>query len=156
MLPWWLGYALAAALAMWLLTRMGSDWIEARSSRDTARRRGARAVAGEAEAAALLARFGYRVICRQLALRWVIAVDGEQREVDLRVDLIAERAGRLYVAEVKTGDRAPAIENAATRRQLLEYLVAYGADSALLVNADAGEVVEVDFARDARFSRRTC
>ncbi len=52
----------------------------------------------------------------------------------------------MLVAEVKTGERAPSLTTAATRRQLLEYAVAYGADGVLLVDPEAGAIREVDFA----------
>jgi hypothetical protein len=58
------------------------------------------------------------------------------------------------VAEVKTGTLAPRIETATTRRQLLEYRVAFAVDGVLLVDADAGTVRRVEFplplARPAR------
>src|SRR5690349_15073624 len=46
---------------------------------------------------------------------------------------LGEGKGELLVAEVKTGDEAPSVTTAATRRQLLEYHVAFGADGVLLV-----------------------
>jgi hypothetical protein len=42
---------------------------------------------------------------------------------------------------------APKIETAATRRQLLEYRVAFDVDGALLVDADRGRVSTVTFPR---------
>jgi len=110
-----------------------------------ARRRGARAVQGEREAEHLLGRLGYAVVARQVSLEWAIACDGEDHPVDLRADLLVERDGRRYVAEVKTGISAPLLTNAATRRQLLEYCVAYQVDAALLVDVEAERVREVSF-----------
>jgi hypothetical protein len=155
--PSWLGYALAAVLAAWLLIVLAARWYRAAAASSRARRRAARALAGEHEAEPLLADHGYRIVGRQLPLRWTIAVDGEPCDIDLRVDFIVERDARRFVAEVKTGRAAPAIANAATRRQLLEYLVAYRVDSVLLVDADAGSVTEVEFTRpSAAFSRDSC
>ena len=51
------------------------------------------------------------------------------------------------MAEVKTGISAPLLTNAATRRQLLEYCVAYQVDSVLLVDVDAQAIREVTFGR---------
>ncbi len=76
---------------------------------------------------------------------WSVHVDGLAHAVDLRVDLLVEKAGRRFVAEVKTGKVAPVIENPATRRQLLEYHHAAGAEGVLLVDADLGTVREVSF-----------
>jgi hypothetical protein len=49
------------------------------------------------------------------------------------------------VAEVKSGKLAPRIETAATRRQLLEYRVAFDVDGVLLVDEEAGRVSEIVF-----------
>ena len=67
------------------------------------------------------------------------------RVIALRADLLVERGGRRYVAEVKTGEAAPSLATAATRRQLLEYLIAYRVDGVLLVDAERGSVHEVEF-----------
>jgi hypothetical protein len=53
--------------------------------------------------------------------------------------------GLRYVAEVKTGAFAPRLETAATRRQLLEYRIAFDVDGVLLVDADAERVRLVEF-----------
>jgi hypothetical protein len=57
------------------------------------------------------------------------------------------------VAEVKTGKVAPRLDHAPTRRQLLEYSVAFEADGVLLVDADEGRVTVVDLPTSARRER---
>jgi len=110
-----------------------------------ARRRQARAVRGERQAERLLDRLGYALLGRQVATSWAVTCDGEVHEVPLRADLLVERDGKRYVAEVKTGRVAPRLATATTRRQLLEYRVAYDVDGVLLVDAEAGRVMHVDF-----------
>jgi hypothetical protein len=110
-----------------------------------ARQRQARAVRGERQAERLLDRLGFAICARQAATTWTITCDGETHDVPLRADLIVERDGKRYVAEVKTGRVAPKLATAATRRQLLEYRVAYAVDGVLLVDAEAGRVMHVDF-----------
>ena len=137
---------LAAALAFaWLR----AAWHRRSRSR-FAKRRAARALAGESAAEALLADAGFVVIDRQARRAWRVLVDGEPVELELRCDLLAQADGRTYVAEVKTGAAAPRLDTAATRRQLLEYQVAYAADGVLLVDAEAGAVRTVDFELPAR------
>lgn len=136
---------LAAVFATAFLIQVAAAWWRRLSASRRARRRGARAVQGEREAELLLDELGYRVIDRQISTVWTIQCDGESLEVDLRADLLVTRDGRRYVAEVKTGDYAPQLSNAATRRQLLEYRVAYDVDSVLLVDVEAGHVQEVIF-----------
>jgi len=134
------GVVLLVALAVVVGRRLGS-WR--RSLR--ARRRGRRAVAGEGAAEALLERAGFRIVDRQARLAWQVDIDGTPTDIELRADLLAERDGRTFVAEVKTGAEAPSVSTAATRRQLLEYLVAYETDAVLLVDVENARIREVTF-----------
>jgi hypothetical protein len=100
---------------------------------------------GEADAERLLLRAGYRVIDRQVTGRWTFLVDGEEVEVRCRADLIVEARGRRFVAEVKTGGRAPDPTHPATRRQLLEYTLAFDVDGVLLVDMAGARIHTVAF-----------
>lgn len=115
----------------------------ARSRESRARNRVAQE--GERIAEAILARAGYRVVERQATASWSIVVDGETLPIDVRADLIVSRRGRRYVAEVKTGARAPDLRHPPTRRQLLEYALVFGADEVLLVDVPEGVVHAVAF-----------
>lgn len=138
---WLLVAWLAGVLAALVIARGLRGWRG--SAR--ARRRMARAIAGEDAAVALLARAGYRVIARQARLRWAPLVDGEPHEIELCADYLVEADGERLVAEVKTGTAAPQLATAATRRQLLEYLIAYAADGVLLVCPEQRAIHRVDF-----------
>jgi Holliday junction resolvase-like predicted endonuclease len=143
---WWLilsglvAAVIAVEAARW---RLGRWWSRARM-----RRRAQRARAGEVAAEALLESQGFRIIARQPQRQWSLTVDGEPRTVDMRADLLAERRGLTYVAEVKTGTVAPRLDTAATRRQLLEYRLAYGVQGVLLVDMSEGTIHEVVFPLD--------
>jgi len=119
-------------------------WRDAWRRRRFARAR-ARGAEGEVKAAVILQRLGFTILGRQVGGRYGLGVDGEQIEVGLRADYVVEAQGRRFVAEVKTGTFAPRLETAATRRQLLEYRVAFDVDGVLLVDADAGRVRLVEF-----------
>jgi hypothetical protein len=134
-----LGVALATALAALLLS--ARTWRRSRR----ARQRAQRALAGEASAERLLTDNGFAVIERQVSVTWELRVNGAPRQVPLRVDLLVERGGRRYVAEVKTGAEAPRVETAATRRQLLEYRLALPVAGVLLVSPEGGHIQEVEF-----------
>jgi len=125
-------------------------WWRAASVRWRLAEQSARATAGEALAEKLLTKAGYRIEARQATRRWDVLVDGAPHEVTLRADFVVARRGRRYVAEVKTGREAPRIESPPTRRQLLEYRVAFDVDGVLLVDADGGSVHEVVFTLPAR------
>ncbi len=138
--------ALASLLALLQTARIG--W-GALSRRWTIRARLHRAVEGELRAEPMLRRAGYEVLQRQLRGGWIVYADGEPLQVGLRADLLVARGGRRYVAEVKTGRLAPRLDHAATRRQLLEYRLAFGVDGVLLVDAEAERVIVVELGDDA-------
>lgn len=130
------GFAIGGAFAL-----RARRWNESRVCRVRTRR----GLRGERTAEKVLVRRGYKVIARQLAGRYSVTVDGEAREVSLNADLLVERHGRALIAEVKTGPQAPRFEHADTRRQLLEYQLAFGGDGILLVDPEREEVREVRF-----------
>lgn len=133
---------LFAAVALVQTVRLA--WVRGAPGRRLALARKA-GRAGERAAGALLEREGYRIDARQPALEWTIRCDGAPLPIVLRADLIVSRAGRRFVAEVKNGADAGRLDLPATRRQLLEYAVAYGADGALLVDVAGQRVHEVEF-----------
>jgi len=104
-------------------------------------RRGLRA---EVEAEIVLERHGYRILDRQVAAPWPMRVDGEELEAGLRADLVVGRRGRVFIAEVKTG-AASRVTLPETRRQLLEYRVAFDCDGVLLVDMEEERVHRVEF-----------
>ncbi|MCP4445629.1 MAG: hypothetical protein GY811_09870 [Myxococcales bacterium] len=131
----------AALLLLLALARRWAAWR--RSVR--AKRRGARAVRGEVAAERLLERAGYTIVDRQLGLTWQIECDGETLDFLLRADLLVERGGEQFIAEVKTGELAPSLGNASTRRQMLEYSVAFNSPVILLVDVENERILEVRF-----------
>jgi hypothetical protein len=100
--------------------------------------------AGEQRGAALLEEAGWRVLDAHPPAALAVIVDGEDFAQPLEADYLCERGGRTLPAEVKTGQAAD-LAARATRRQLLEYAVAYRSGATLLVDADAGTVAEVRF-----------
>jgi hypothetical protein len=135
-----------ATAAVVILVVLALRALAARGRSRTARRRARIALAGEAHAEKLLAEAGFTVVERQVAHVWHVAIDDDLHETALRCDFVVARDGERWVAEVKTGDLAPSLTTAATRRQLLEYQVAYAAAGVALVDATAGLVHEVRFA----------
>jgi hypothetical protein len=134
---------LAAALAVVF------GWIAAalrrRRASFLAKSRARRALAGETAAEELLEDAGYTIVDRQVRTTWRFYCDDDAVDTELRCDLLVEHDGRLLVAEVKTGQAAPRLDTAATRRQLLEYQVAYGAAGVVLVDAEVGDLRVIDF-----------
>jgi len=135
------GVALAGALLALLVAR----WLRGVRASWKARRRARRAGRGEERAAALLERAGFRIVARQARIAWAPCVDGEPHVTELRADYLVEAGGERLVAEVKTGAEAPSLDTAATRRQLLEYHVAFAVDGVLLVCPERDAIHRVEF-----------
>jgi hypothetical protein len=136
-------FAVLGALAVLLL------WALVRTAgRALRRRRGLRRQrhghAGEQRGAALLEAAGWRVLEAHPPAELAVEVDGEPFGQPLQADYLCEQDSRTLPAEVKTGQAAD-LGARATRRQLLEYAVAYRSGATLLVDADAGTVAEVRF-----------
>jgi hypothetical protein len=129
--------ALALLLALLLAPRLLFGW--------RLRRRFTRAAAAEREAVVLARRAGYRVLDTQVSGRARLWVDGRGHEVEVRADLLLARFGRRFIAEVKTGAKAPDPTDRNTRRQLLEYHHAFAADGLLLFDMEARRIHRVDF-----------
>ncbi|MEE8524810.1 MAG: hypothetical protein V3T72_12820 [Thermoanaerobaculia bacterium] len=131
--------AFLLVIALW-------GWWRARTRLSRAsRRRNRRARKAETDAERLLESLGFTILDRQLSQQWTLEVDGEPREVLSRADLLVERGRRLFVADVKSGDLAPDPSRPATRRQLLEYLLAFDVDGALVVDMRRRQVRSVAF-----------
>lgn len=139
-----LGLLAGAASLVALGFALRGAWARA-SLRRGLRLRQARGAAGERRAEALLAALGYDIVGRQVRARYGLDVDGDAHDVDLRADYLVAREGQRFVAEVKTGRLAPRLDTPATRRQLLEYRVAFDVSGVLLVDAEAGAVRTVTF-----------
>ena len=140
-------FVLIAVAAAVLALYFAHAWRKWRGS-VRARVRAERAGAGEEHAAKLLVAAGYRVVGRQVRCAWAPLVDGEPCELELRADYLVEKDGEQLVAEVKTGEEAPSVTTAATRRQLLEYHVAFAVDGVLLVCPERGAIHRVTFPLD--------
>lgn len=88
---------------------------------------------------------GFTILQRQVRGSWEIYVDGEPVIVNLRADLMVSRDDEIFIAEVKTGRLAPDPNFPATRRQLLEYQLAFDVDGVILVAPEQQTIVYVDF-----------
>ena len=140
----WLALACGLGVAAWLLRRGQRRWRSWRvQSVEAARAR--RAAQAETDAIILLRQRGYTIMDSQLEHQWTVWLDGQPHEANIRADYMVARHGRRYIAEVKSGQVAPQITTAATRRQLLEYRLAYPVDGVLLVDMEAALIHEVEF-----------
>jgi len=135
------GLALASSLLAVAVYVGLRRWFERRRRQRTART----AQLGERRAAYLLGRAGYRIVEEQPQARWVIARDGIPLAVKLSADYLVEGRGHTWIAEVKTGQLVANLRHGPTRRQLLEYQLAFSCDGVLLVDVELSKVVHVGF-----------
>ena len=108
---------------------------------------------GEERAAGWLEEHGYTIVGAQVLVDHPVRIDDRTVVIALRADYLVERGGARYVVEVKTGALAPRIETSATRRQILEYRIAFDVDGVVLVDAETGRVHEVSFPALAKLAR---
>lgn len=99
----------------------------------------------EARAERLLLRSGFRVVARQVPAESVLRVDGRERTFAIAADLVVEKNGQRFLAEIKSGVLVARLGHAETRRQLLEYAVAFGASAVLFVDMERERVHMVEF-----------
>ncbi|MEM9067468.1 MAG: hypothetical protein AAGE52_03150 [Myxococcota bacterium] len=118
-------------------------WRAKRVPRSRIRRNFKAGRAGEARAETTLRAAGFRIVARQARVRWRFWVDDTAQVTTLTADFLVRRQGRRFVADAKTGQAARL--TAATRRQLLEYSLAFDVDGVLLVDADNGRIRHVEF-----------
>jgi hypothetical protein len=135
----WLPLAVVLVLLWaWIALRNAyAGWVR--------QRRFSRAVAAEDAAPKLLRKQGFEVLGAQVEGGYLLLVDGREIPVLLRADYVVTRHHQSYVAEVKSGRFAPKLNNANTRRQLLEYRMAFDVDGVLLVDGETEQIHEVVF-----------
>jgi len=107
------------------------------------RRRGKK---GEKASIKLLEKNGYKILKEQIKLDGYLLVDAALEKFELRPDLLVEKDGIRYIAEIKTGEVAnPSNRN--TRRQLHEYSYYSGHDTILLVDPTKKSIKRISFKR---------
>ena len=107
------------------------------------RRRGKK---GEKASIKLLEKNGYKILKEQIKLDGYLLVDAALEKFELRPDLLVEKDGVQYIAEIKTGEVAnPTNRN--TRRQLHEYSYYSGHEVVLLVDPIKKSIKRLSFQR---------
>ncbi|MCA9602982.1 MAG: hypothetical protein R3A78_10605 [Polyangiales bacterium] len=102
-------------------------------------------LAAERRAESLLRKRGYRIEAVHAESPWRVRVNGELREFRLRADFLAWKDGARFVVEVKSGERGRTVASAETRRQLLEYALAFDVDGVLLLDARERSLERIEF-----------
>jgi len=136
----WAALALLLTLGVWLGIQFAAWRVRRRIAKH--RRLGKR---GESRATRLLKESGYRIEDEQASSHLHVEIDGVVETWLVRADFIVSKKGRRYVAETKGGQTSASIATAATRRQLLEYTLAFDTDGVLLVDAARDAIHTIAF-----------
>ena len=99
---------------------------------------------GEMKAIKLLEKKGFKILNEQINLNGYFFINGNLKKFDLRPDLLVEKNGVEYIAEIKTGEVADP-SNINTRRQLHEYSYYGNQDVVLLVDPSKKSIKELSF-----------
>ena len=99
---------------------------------------------GEINSIKLLKKKGYKVLDEQIRLNGYFFIDDALNKFELRPDLLVEKEGIKYIAEIKTGDVANPV-NRNCRRQLHEYSYYSGHDVVLLVDPIKKTIKKINF-----------
>ena len=132
----WITVVVALLIMWWRAThRQGREnALRGRIARDA-----------ETRAELLLEKLGYSIIDRQVQGSFSFFIDDERIETKCRADLLVAHAGQRYLAEVKSGSTGTDPTHPSTRRQRLEYYMAFDVDGILLVDMHREWVREVAF-----------
>ncbi|MBA7634927.1 hypothetical protein ES703_42526 [subsurface metagenome] len=117
------------------------NWLRAKRLR----KRFSKSRHAEKEAEKILKKNGYAIIDTQKSKPLLITIGDKIHRYLVRIDYLARKRGKVYVVEVKSGEKIPYITNRETRRQMLEYYLAYQPSGILLLNMKNKSISEVKF-----------
>ena len=126
------------------------NWLRAKRLR----KRFSKSRQAEKEAEKILKKNGYAIIDAQKSKPLLITIGDKIHRYLVRIDYLARKKGKVYVVEVKSGEKIPYITNRETRRQMLEYYLAYQPSGILLLNMKNKNISEVKFQFENIFRRR--
>ena len=118
-----------------------SNWLRAKKLR----KRFSKSRKAEKEAEKILRKNGYTIIDAQKSKPLLITIGDKIHRYLVRIDYLARKGGKVFVVEVKSGEKIPYITNRETRRQMLEYYLAYQPCGILLLNMKNKSISEVKF-----------
>ncbi|MCF0224511.1 MAG: hypothetical protein HUK20_09585 [Fibrobacter sp.] len=107
----------------------------------------------EKDAPEVLKKMGFTDIQEQEEFRYTLKANDDSIKVELRPDIVAMRDGKKYIIDIKTG-AVGKVDNAKTRRQLLEYLAFIEGDGIMMLNMDTKELFEYDFPNKPAIQRK--
>lgn len=92
-----------------------------------------------------LKRNGFQIVEKQQSRPLIIQTGQTRHRYSIRTDFLVKKGGQKYIVEVKSGQKNSQITNRDTRRQLLEYFLAYQSHGIILFDMEHKKFLEVKF-----------
>ncbi|MDD3030892.1 MAG: HK97 gp10 family phage protein [Atribacterota bacterium] len=99
----------------------------------------------EKKAEKWLKKNGFKIIEKQQSRPLIIKTGKTSHRYLIRTDFLVKKGGHKYVVEVKSGRKNSKVTNRETRRQLLEYFLAYQTYGIILFDMERNLFSEVKF-----------
>ena len=141
-------FLLIGTALVWIVIRITRLTREGQTALAVAKRSRERARRGhlaEREAQQVLESMGFKVLDRQVGTEIGWWIDQEWHETTVTADYLVKKNGRTAIVEVKTGKESRATHRH-TRRQLLEYKIAFSVDYIYLFDGERKQLSKIDFA----------
>jgi hypothetical protein len=100
---------------------------------------------GEHKAIKFMENNGFEILDLQKESSYTLFIDNKAHKVTVKADMIVKKGNKIYVAEVKTGDKVTSPKYADTRRQLLEYFMVYRPSGLILVDMEKQRLRTVEY-----------
>lgn len=114
-------------------------------NRSEARKRSTRSIRAEKTAEKWLRRNGFQILEKQQSRPLIIKTGKTQHRYWIRIDFLVKKGGKKFVIEVKSGLKNSHVTNRDTRRQLLEYFLAYQSYGIILFDMEHRKFSEIKF-----------
>lgn len=88
---------------------------------------------------------GYQILDFQKKCFYTLYIDNKPYKIEVKADLIVKKGNKNFVAEVKTGEKVTSPKYTGTRRQLLEYYMAYRPDGLILVDMERQKIRTIKY-----------
>lgn len=110
-----------------------------------AKKRSFISIRAEKKAERWLQRNGFQVLERQQSRPLIIQAGKISHHYSIRTDFLVKKGGKKYIVEVKSGQKNSHITDKDTRRQLLEYFLAYQSYGIILFDMEHQKFSEIKF-----------
>lgn len=99
----------------------------------------------EYKAIELMKNRGFEIIDLQKECAYTLFIDNKPHKVTVKADMIVKKGNKIYVAEVKSGEKVTSPKYTDTRRQLLEYFMVYRPSGLILVDMEKQKLRTVEY-----------